>query len=76
MLEKTAMDIMLEYLWTPLVLVVLAIGKMLHRHDKELVACAEHQSVRNDLTKQRMLLRKEQREDFQEIRKAIAKIGV
>jgi hypothetical protein len=36
----------MQYLWTPLVLVLVGVWKMLHRHDKEIAACvAAHEGL-------------------------------
>jgi len=87
------MELILQYVWAPIVLALLAIWRMLHRHDKEIEACSiaherteiglkeakagrkaiydKIETVRSDLTKQHADLRKDQREDFKEIRDLI-----
>jgi hypothetical protein len=47
---EQAMDWINEYLWAPFVLAVGAVWRMLHRHDKELAACADaHKSLTNSV---------------------------
>jgi len=91
------MELIITYMWTPLVVVAAGFYRILARHDREITAMATTQeSLANDVidarksrsaifdkveqnrkefTEQTTELRKEQREDFKEIRDLIGKIG-
>lgn len=39
--EQNAMELILQYVWAPIVLALLAIWRMLHRHEKEIEQCSD-----------------------------------
>jgi len=96
-MREQFVELILEYLWTPLLVLFGYLWRSIHRVEKKVVehdtqidtiltAVNEARKSRKDIfdhveqnrkefTQQTTVLRKEQREDFKEIREAIAKIG-
>jgi hypothetical protein len=87
---EQGMDWITENMWAPLVPLAFWLWRMIHRHDKELAVVKEAisdssggrkaiydkiESVRLELASQHATLRKEQREDFKEIRDLIVNGG-